>query len=105
MRTIVLLTLCFFLVACEVATALLPAAKPVVERTVEVVRHPEVVPDTNNDGKISWGEKLAYILGLGAVSVAAYVKAHGAQKEVDQQWDKKLETAEKKVEIAEEKKA
>lgn len=73
------------LASCEAASAILPAAKPVVERTIEVARDPRVA-DANQDGKTSWGEKLAYILGVGGLAAASYLKANRAQKEVDEQW-------------------
>lgn len=80
----------FLMASCEVATALLPVAKPVAERTIEVVANPKVA-DQNADKKTSFSEILAYILGItmpvAGVAGAAYVKASNAQKETDQQWE------------------
>lgn len=77
------------LASCEAASALIPMAKPAADRTIEVIQHPAVA-DANQDGKSSLWEKLSYILLGGGGIAAAYIKAHGAQKEVDQQWDAKL---------------
>lgn len=81
------------LASCEAASALIPIAKPAVDRGIQVIQNPAVA-DANQDGKTSWGERIAFILGLGGVAGAAYLKAHGAQKEVDQQWDKQMAAAE-----------
>ena len=58
--------------SCELATTLAKPAGEAVGRGGQVIANPSVA-DANKDGKVSFGEILTYILGIGGAAAAAAV--------------------------------